>query len=157
MSVYQPSPMHPSYLCARNGAHLGILMQNNIACLWPSSTWTSVRFHQAPSMLDDYQHPGTCFKLVPEGRMGSSCAPDAQLSWTFFLCFLLKLYIIRRVWKSHWRREIISPAPWPVRLLCIIIYGNELATSNARGQIEREKAFWGFYHKTALCGTSGLF
>lgn len=63
--------------------------------------WTHVHSHQAPSTLDSYQYPGMCFKLVPEGGMGLTRAPHAQLGWTFFLCFLLKLYITRRVWKSH--------------------------------------------------------
>lgn len=63
--------------------------------------WTRVHSHQAPSTLGSYQYPGMCFKLVPEGGLGLSRAPHAQLGWTFFSCFLLKLYIIRRVWKSH--------------------------------------------------------
>lgn len=83
------------YLCFGNEGHLGILMQNDIASFWPSSP------ELVCILTRPYQYPGMCFKLVPEGGMGLSRAPHAQLGWTFFLCFLLKLYIIRRVWKSH--------------------------------------------------------
>lgn len=55
-------------------------MQNDIACQCPSSTRTCVYFQQALGTRDDYQHPGICFKLVPEGRMGLSCVLRAELS-----------------------------------------------------------------------------